>query len=182
MWSRAWARLRAHPWTPKAAKYTTGSVVATVLGQVTFLAVYGFGLAGTTGATLLAFAASAVPNYWFSRHWAWRRTGRPDLVRELLPYLATITLNLAVATLATGYAENQVAALTDSHAVRTAVVTLTYTATYGLLFLGKFLVFEYLLFGDRARAHRAERGRADDDSADGVQAEDDPDGTRYRAD
>jgi putative flippase GtrA len=148
------ARLRAHPWTPKIAKYTTGSVVATVVGQLTFLVMYGSGVAGPRVSTLVAFLAAAVPNYWLSRHWAWRRRGRPDLLRELLPYLATILLNLALATLATSAAEARVQDLTDDRVVQVAVVTLTYTATYGLLFVGKFLVFEYLLFGDRSRAHR----------------------------
>lgn len=152
------ARLRRHPWTPKAAKYTTGSVVATVVGQLTFLAAYGTGLAGPRLATLVAFLAAAVPNYVLSRHWAWRRRGRPDLLRELLPYVATILLNLALATLATTWADARVQDLTDDRVVQVVVVTLTYTATYGLLFVGKFLVFEYLLFGDRARAHRT-RGR-----------------------
>ena len=145
------ARLRSHPWTPKVAKLATGSVIATAAGQLTFLGVYASGLAGTRVSTVVAFLVAAVPNYWFSRHWAWRRRGRPDLLRELLPYLATILVNLVVATQTTSWAEAHVLALTDNHLLRVVAVTLTYAATYGVLFVAKFLVFEYLLFGERRR-------------------------------
>jgi putative flippase GtrA len=155
-------------WPQKIAKSASGSVVATVAGQLTFLTVYGLGLAGTRGSTIMAFLAGVLPNYWFNRHWAWRRSGRPRLLRELLPYVATILLNLVLALTATSVAEARVEDATDSHIWRVAVVTVTYAATYGLLFLAKYLVFEHLLFGERSPAQRrgARRTRkADVDTA-----------------
>jgi len=156
-WSRLPGAVGRHLRTVKAAKYLTSSIVATAAGQLTFLVVYGLGLADARVTTLVAFVAAAVPNYWLNRRWAWSRRGRPEVLRELVPYVATIAVNLAVATVTTHYAETHVTGLTDSHVVRVVVVTLTYASTYAVLFLGKYLVFEYVIFGDRAYARHVGR-------------------------
>lgn len=133
------------------SRYLANSVLATAISQATFLTVYGLGLAGPRVATVTAFLAAAVPAYLLNRGWAWSQRGRPDFFRETLPYLAVILTNLFVASTTTSWVDAHVEQLTRDRAMQVALVTLTFTATYGLLFIGKFLIFEHVLFSDRRK-------------------------------
>src|SRR5437867_2587093 len=81
----------------KMLRYGTGSIVATVCSEVTFLILYGPVEASSTVSSVLAWTAGALPNYWLNRSWTWGRRGRPSVARELVPYAAIIlgTLGLA---------------------------------------------------------------------------------------
>jgi putative flippase GtrA len=61
----------------KLLRYLGSSLVATVCSELTFVVLYGPCHVGTAYASLLAWLAGAVPNYWLNRRWAWQRTGRP---------------------------------------------------------------------------------------------------------
>lgn len=141
----------AAPLRRRVGRYTAGSVIAGVVSEVAFLAVYGLGLAGPQGATVVAFLAGAVPNYFLNRRWTWERTGRAHPVRELLPYVATIVTSALIASAVTGFVDARVADWFSSRPVQVAVVALSFGATYGVLFVLKFLVFD-VLFGGRRRA------------------------------
>ncbi len=138
----------SRPLRRRVGRYTAGSVVAGIVSEVAFLAVYGSGLAGTRVATVVAFLAGAVPNYFLNRRWAWGRTGRAHPVRELLPYVATIVTSALVAAAVTGFVDARVADWFSARPVQVAVVALSFGATYGVLFVLKFGVFD-VLFGAR---------------------------------
>src|SRR5919201_1712805 len=86
---------------PKLVRYFTGSVVATVCSEVTFVLLYGALDVGTKWSSVLSWLAGAIPNFWLNRNWAWQRSGRPSLRHEVLPYVAIILTTLLMATLAT---------------------------------------------------------------------------------
>jgi putative flippase GtrA len=118
-------------------RFGTGAVVATVCSQATFFLLYGPAAASTTVASVLAWIAGAIPNYWINRAWTWGRRGRPSLRRELVPYAAIV---LAVAALLEG--------TSVSHGARTGIVTGTYFMVYAVMFGFRFLLFDRL-FGTR---------------------------------
>src|SRR3954451_23821380 len=66
----------------KLARYSAGSVVATVCSEVTMVLLYGPLGVAPVWAAVFAWLAGAVPNYWLNRSWTWRRTGRPGLRDE----------------------------------------------------------------------------------------------------
>lgn len=140
----------ATPLRRRVGRYTAGSVIAGVVSELAFLLVYGLGLVGPGPATVVAFLAGALPNYVLNRRWTWGRRGRAHPVRELLPYVATVVASALVAAAVTGYVDARVAGWFASRPVQVAVVTLSFGATYGVLFVVKFLVFE-VLFGARRR-------------------------------
>ena len=78
----------------RIGKYTTGSVVAAISSEVTFIVVYGAGVRSTIS-TFVAFLAGAIPNYFLNRRWAWQRSGRAHR-REVALYLAVILSSLLV--------------------------------------------------------------------------------------
>jgi putative flippase GtrA len=146
---------------PKLLRYFTGSVVATVCSEVTFVVLYGLVGLGTTWSSILAWLAGAVPNFWLNRNWAWQRTGRPSLRREVLPYVAIILTTLLLATLATHAADVWLHHQGVSHAVRTVLVAGVYLGVYVVVFALRFVLLERL-FG---RLHRHEHQEAADASS-----------------
>ncbi|MPZ87263.1 MAG: hypothetical protein GEU81_04140 [Nitriliruptorales bacterium] len=137
------------PLRRKLSRYTAGSVIAGLCSEVGFLLVYGTALADTRVASVVGFLAGAIPNYLLNRSWTWGRRGRPDVLREVVPYVAVVLASVVAAAAVTSFVDRHVGELTTSRPLQVALVTLAFGATYGLLFVGKFVVFDRLLFADR---------------------------------
>jgi putative flippase GtrA len=143
---------------PKLVRYFTGSVVATVCSEVAFVVLYGLLDVGTTWSSVLSWLAGAFPNFWLNRSWAWQRTGRPNLRREVLPYVVIILTTLLLATLLTHLADVWLHHQGVSSSLRVALVAATFLGTYVVVFALRFVLLERL-FG-RLRAHDTTGGRA----------------------
>lgn len=135
----------------KLTRYTAGSVVAGLLSQAVFVVVYGLGLAGPRLASVVAWLAGAVPNYYLNRTWTWGRRGRSRAGAEVLPYAAVAVLTAVAAATTTSAADRWVAGLSVGRPVAVVLVALTFGATYGVLFVVKFVLFDRWLFRDRSR-------------------------------
>jgi putative flippase GtrA len=130
-------------------RFAAGSVVATVMSQIAFTVSFGVMNAPAWGASVVAFFAGAIPNYLLSRAWAWgdRSTARRH---ALLPYLAVIAVTNLLAIGATSLADTWVRAHVASQGTRTLLVDLAYLASYGVMFVLKFLLFDGLVFKPRS--------------------------------
>lgn len=126
-------------------RYTAGSVIAGVISQVVFVVSYGLGALPVV-ASVLAFLSGAVPNYLLNRYWAWRRTGRPDPARETAPYAAIVIVTALTAIGITTLADYWVREHIGSHAWQVALVSGAFLATYGFMFVLKFVLFHKLVF------------------------------------
>ncbi len=128
----------------KLSRYAGGSVVATVCSQLTFLLLYGpLGVAaGIT--SVVAWFAGAIPNYWLNRRWAWQRTGRPSLRRELLPYAGIILGTLLLAVVATEVVDQVLRETDVAAATRVTLVSGTYFTVYVVMFGVRFFLLDRL--------------------------------------
>jgi uncharacterized membrane protein len=103
---------------------------------------------GTGGvATLLGWLAGAAVSYVLSRK-AWDRKGRPDLLKETLPFWIVSGVT-GVVLITAGHLAGVFA--TDHHLARldaTAVVSGTVLAANVLTFITRFVIFHYVLFAD----------------------------------
>ena len=126
----------------KVLRYASGSVVATVCSELTFVVVYGPLHVGPAWSSFLAWLAGAVPNYWLNRSWTWQRQGRPSLRHEILPYLVIIGLTLLLATLVTRAVD---AALTNADIASSARVVLVagaFLGVYAVMFVLRFFLLD----------------------------------------
>ena len=130
-------------------RYTGASVVAGIISEVVFVVTYWFA-ANPLVASLLAFVAGAVPNYLMNRYWAWQRRGRPDRSRELLPYVVIVIVTALIAILVTTAADRWVREHVTAHALQVTLVAIAFLATYGTMFVLKFVLFDRFIFVDRA--------------------------------
>lgn len=135
------------------AKYAAGSGVATVLSQIAFTVSYGLLNSSAAVASVVAFLVGAVPNYLLNRAWAWKERGRmrrAEVVSYILVIAATNLLAIRMTTLANDWVRSHV----SSHGVRTLLVDGAYLASYGIMFVVKFLLFDTLVFNGRRSRHQ----------------------------
>jgi putative flippase GtrA len=121
---------------------------AVVASQIT-LAVC-LGPAGWTAgrSALTAWLAGAAVSYVLSR-WAWERKGKPNLLRETLPFWIVSVGTAVVLTLTTKWANQQALAMGMSHIQRVMFAGAAYFLANCVTFLTRFLIFHYILFKDR---------------------------------
>jgi putative flippase GtrA len=131
---------------PRFGKFVGASAVSTAISQLTLMGVYGLGGLDATLAGVCAFAAGAVPNFLINRRWAWRRSGTPPLVREVLPYLAVIVAGGLLSTGLITLADHLLQPVLANRGFRTLALDGVYVASYGLLFVVKFLILDRLVF------------------------------------
>jgi putative flippase GtrA len=154
--------IRKHPWwqwltrTPFAAKmtkYALSSVLAFLVSYVTFTVGY-WATGYTTVPSIVAFVAAALINWVMNRRWAWKQTGRAP-VKETVSYACVSLVSLGVTALATGRTNHWVkysAHVENHHGLRLLIVTGAYVIINVVLFVAKFLVYEYLIF-PKERGH-----------------------------
>jgi putative flippase GtrA len=137
----------------KLLRYLGSSVVATVCTELTFVLLYGPLHIGTTSASLWAWLAGAVPNYWLNRRWAWQRTGRPRFRTELLPYLTIVLLTLLLATGSTHLLDTWLQHLGTQASLRVALVAIAYLGVYVVMFVLRFVLLDRLF--EKVARHEA---------------------------
>ena len=150
--------LRASPMAGRATRYTIGSVIALATSIVVFAGLYVVGV-GTTACSIAAFLAGAIPNWILNRRWAWRVKGRVSFGREIVGYIAVSVLALVASSAATAWTNQKVQSIPAHHGLRVILVTASYVAVQGILFVLKFAVYEHWVFAGRSRVRAALRSR-----------------------
>ncbi len=128
----------------KALRYLGGSVVAALCSEVTLVVLYGLLHMAPGPASCLAWLAGAVPNFWLNRTWTWRRQGRPDLRREVLPYVAIILITLLLATVLTAAVDRWARDVATGSTARVLLVAGTFLGVYVAMFVLRFLLLDRL--------------------------------------
>jgi putative flippase GtrA len=140
-------------------RYTIGSMVAAATSAVVFAVAYLLG-ASTVACSIIAFVAGAIPNWVLNRRWAWKLRGRISLAREVIAYVIISLLSLVATSATTQWTQDHVQSITTNHHwIRAALVTASYVAVFGVLFVAKFAVYELWIFRGRSRFRAALRSR-----------------------
>jgi putative flippase GtrA len=129
-------------------RFTVVAVASVVASQVALSLLLGPGhqTAGFSGG--LAAVIGAGVSYVLSR-WAWERKGRPDLLKETLPFWL-VSVGVWVLLALAAKLGVHLAATMQLHGIkRIAAVDGTYFAANCVTFLLRFLLFHYVLFADQ---------------------------------
>ena len=127
-----------------AAVITSQAVLAILTGPVN--------LGGFTSGVLASMTAAAV-SYLLSR-WAWERKGRPDLLREALPFWVISITVWVILGLTAKLANSWAVSDGLHHLERHLVVNGAYLIMNCVTFVSRFLIFHYVLFANRAVSAR----------------------------
>jgi putative flippase GtrA len=98
-----------------------------------------------TWASIIAWFSGALVSYVLSR-WAWKRKGRPNLLKETLPFWIVSAMVIVILTLATKFAYHSAGWMNLTGAKRVLYVDLIYGVANIGTFLLRFLFFHYVLF------------------------------------
>jgi putative flippase GtrA len=133
----------------KMFRYSMASVVA-LITSVLCLAILN-GPLGTSAvmASTLATAVATVPSYYLNRRWAWGKDGRSHFWKEVVPFWALAFMGWALSTYSVRLMEAYAKHHQFSHVLRTASVTFVYIGAFGVLWVGKFVIFNKVLFVHR---------------------------------
>src|SRR5271166_699287 len=102
-----------------------------------------------TWASLISWFSGALVSYVLSR-WAWKRKGRPSLLKETLPFWVVSAMVVVILTLATKFAYHSASWMGLTGAERLLYVDLVYGVANIGTFLLRFLFFHYVLFAGSA--------------------------------
>lgn len=102
--------------------------------------------AGTAG--VIASVAGAVVSYVLSR-WAWERKGRPQILKETLPFWLVSVGAWIFMGLASHYAGIWATSAHFAHWERTGIINGVFFLANCITFAARFVIFHYILFTDR---------------------------------
>ncbi len=129
----------------KMIRYTMVSVVSTAVSLGVLGLVFGVvHLWSEVPSAIFANAVATIPSYYLNRRWAWGKTGRSHLMKEVVPFWLASFAGLALSTVAAAVAHNFSTSHHFHHFGRTIIVLGANFAAYGVLWVGKFLLFNRL--------------------------------------
>ena len=102
-----------------------------------------------TWASLISWFSGALVSYVLSR-WAWKRKGRPSLLKETLPFWVVSAMVVVILTVATKFGYHSAGWMHLSGAERVLYVDAVYGVANVGTFLLRFLFFHYVLFAGSA--------------------------------
>lgn len=138
------------------ARYAACSVVSIVITEALLALVYGdLRLAPAVACSMLASAVAAVPTFFLYRSWVWRLQGPSRLRAEVVPFWIVTAAGILLSTLG-------VAAVTafvpqgvfHGHLARAAVVDGASVASFGVLWVARFVVLDRWVFAVARAATR----------------------------
>jgi putative flippase GtrA len=123
------------------AAFTTTEVVLTICAGPLELT--------ATWASLISWFSGALVSYVLSR-WAWKRKGRPSLLKETLPFWVVSAMVVVILLLATKFGYHSSEWMNLEGAERVLYVDAVYGVANIGTFLLRFLFFHYVLFAGSA--------------------------------
>jgi putative flippase GtrA len=122
----------------KLFRYSVASLSGTVVGLGTLvLCKAGLGWSGVVS-NLVSVTLGTIPNYLINRYWTWQRSGRARMSREVFAFWVLALLGLLVSTGFVAYADHRWGT--------TLAVAVAQLAGFGLLWVGKYVFLEKVLF------------------------------------
>jgi putative flippase GtrA len=148
-----WARLRSKVGV-RFTRFVVVAGCALLSTEITLTVCNGLFHMTSTPAALVSVFVGAVVSYILSR-WAWERKGRPDVLRETVPFWVITALVTVILTLANKFAYHAASWMNLHHAKQVLFVDFVWLVANFCTFAMRFLIFHYVLFADRTTAARA---------------------------
>lgn len=130
----------------RLVRYSMVSVVAVICSQAILGITLGLFHWSARASNVTAVALSTIPSYTLNRAWVWGKRGRSHVSREIVPFWAMAFLGLLFSTWAADFADTHAFHLTSSHAVHTMIVMAASLGAFGVLWIGKFVLLNKVLF------------------------------------
>jgi putative flippase GtrA len=133
----------------KMARYTMVSVVSVIVSSIVLAITVGLLRWSAFWGNITATAVATIPSYELNRKWAWGKSGRGHLLKEVIPFWALSFIGLAFSTYSAVVAESFAKHHHLHRLWHTAAVEAAVLGAFGILWVGKFIIFNKVLFVHR---------------------------------
>jgi len=141
---RLWAWLHTHE-GKKIFRYSMVSVISTAVSFTVIFLVYGVGHVWTeVPSTVFGNAVATFPSYWLNRSWAWGKSGRSHLTKEVLPFWVIAAAGISFSIIGASEARHLGIAHHLSHPTKTALVLVANVLSFAIFWVLKLLIFNRL--------------------------------------
>jgi putative flippase GtrA len=138
---------------PTALKYALASVISVIVTEGVLFLVFGiFRLFSAEVSNIVATGVAAVPSYYLNRNWAWGKSGRSHLLREVVPFWLLAFVGLGLSLVTVGWAQSFADLHHLSHLVDALFVNFASLCAFGVVWIGKFFIFNRWLFGQQSQS------------------------------
>jgi putative flippase GtrA len=139
------SRVYQTPSGKKIIRYTMVSVVSTAVSLGTLGIVFGLlHLWSEVPSAIFANVVATPPSYYLNRRWAWGKSGKSHLFKEVVPFWVASFVGLALSTWAAAMARDFSNSHHFHHLGHTVIVLGGNLGAYGVLWILKFLLFQLL--------------------------------------
>ncbi|MHB1517749.1 MAG: GtrA family protein [Acidimicrobiales bacterium] len=139
-----WER-RDTPEAKRLFRYTMVSVISTAVSFGVLALVFGvLHLWDEVASTVFANAVATIPSYYLNRAWAWGKTGRSHLVREIVPFWVMSAAGIVVSMGGAAVAHRIGVTYHLAHVEQTMVVLTANLASFGLFWVLKYFLYNRL--------------------------------------
>jgi putative flippase GtrA len=138
-----WAR---SPEGQKLVRYSIVSVISVIVSQTVLFSLQLTTTLRVAWVNIIACGVATVPSYELNRKWAWGKSGRGHLWREVVPFWGLAFLGLAFSEWAVVVANHWARDHELARVYRSAVVNASALAAFGVLWVAKFVIFNKVLF------------------------------------
>jgi putative flippase GtrA len=140
--------IKQSPHFVRSLKFATVSVISTVVSQAVLFITYDhFHLFSPAECNAIATGVATVPAYWLNRTWTWGKRGKSSFLREVLPFWVMAFIGLVLSTVAVAVAAHNVGIISHKQVVKDLVVHGANFVTYGLIWVGRYTIFNKYMFG-----------------------------------
>lgn len=140
---RLWGWLHT-PQGKKLFRYTMTSVISTAVSLIVLAIVFGvLRLWSEVPSTVFANVVAAFPSYWLNRTWAWGKTGRSHLVKEVLPFWVMSLTSIAFSIVGASAARFLGRTWHLQHVEQTILVLAANVVSFGVFWVLKLVVFNH---------------------------------------
>jgi putative flippase GtrA len=130
-------------------RFTVAAIAAFATTEIVLTICAGPLALTATWASLISWFSGALVSYVLSR-WAWKRKGRPSLLKETLPFWVVSAMVVVILLLATKFGYHSAGWMHLRGAERVLYVDAVYGVANVGTFLLRFLFFHYVLFAGSA--------------------------------
>jgi putative flippase GtrA len=134
----------ARPVVQRMSRCLVVSVGTTLLSAAILVALaLGAGVPAGS-ANVVAVCCGIAPSYFANRHWAWGRSGRSNVAREIVPFWVLSLVGLAASTVAVTLVASTVASWSTS--ARAIALPVANLSVFGALWLVQFALLDKVVF------------------------------------
>ncbi|ACU54747.1 conserved hypothetical protein [Acidimicrobium ferrooxidans DSM 10331] len=133
---------------PASVKYAVTSVISVLITQAILFLLFGvMRVFSAVTSNVVATAVAAIPSYYLNRRWAWGKSGRSHLLKEVIPFWALAFIGLWVSIETVAWTQARASAAHVGHLTDAVLINLASLVAFGVVWVGKYVIFSRFMFG-----------------------------------